>query len=518
MSENSAFKLPPPTKTVSHDISGLFKQFIPLTVFKKNLAEVNDMKENKKKLNSAFKKNLISISLLTGMLLLLLLKIASANVANDNVVISQAMYEPYQNVGEAVELYNPTNIELNISGWVLATEASSRDAVIPQGTIIKPQGFYLITDTNWSNTKYNSSWPESDYEETITLANADSGIALKDANNLTIDAIGWGNPTLIQAGLFEGSPFNTNLTAQGRSIQRNIFANLLDTDNNSADFYLDVPNLRNSNSTINNTYQNNSNTEYPTDSILVSFTIANSKPMVFAEILDENRFLPGIQINPIPGATKTVNFSAVVADENGAEDIVNLTFKIKNQTFTFQRDETINTTAKKFFCVFEMNFYDKADNYTLELNVQDRTESTSINSTFKYMPAIGIQTDSQELNFTAVPGKFNIIPGDKNFSTKNSITMQNIGNVNFDVIVLSSNFSDSTGANRLQNNLLNYTFESANFNSILAGNAGNAELKKLNLTYGTESLNEMTLGLYLPAGMKNERYSATLSILAVTNS
>src|SRR3989338_9825497 len=130
------------------------------------------------------------------------------------------------------------------------------------------------------------------------------------------------------------------------------------------------------------------------------------------------------------------------------------------------------------------------------------------------MPAIGIQTDAQEINFTAVPGKFNVIAGDKDITTKDKLTIQNIGNVNFDVVLFASNFSDSAGR-IVEGSYLNYTLESENFNSLLSGSATAGELKSINLQFGESSLNEITLGLFVPQGLKNSRYTSRLSIYAI---
>lgn len=444
-------------------------------------------------------------------LFFLSLKSVISAVDNSNVVISQVLYDPEQGVGEAVEIYNPSGNDIDITGWTLATEASARDSTIPQGTILSAKQFYLIADLNWSQTK-KTYWPNADHEETITLANSDSGIALRDNSNLTVDAVGWGDPLLIQNNLYEGTPFYSGLAVPGSSIQRKIIEGAIDTDNNTKDFYLDTPSLRNSQSSTDKSGLADSN------NVLLSFTLSNSNPAINSvEIQDENPIIPGIQVNPLPGASRKINFSVVATDENGADDIKNITFKLNNKTpsaVNIVKNEIINSTAKRFTGSLDMNFYDAPSNYTLEISAYDASGSGQKNISFQYMPAIGIQTDAQEINFTAVPGKFNVIAGDKDITTKDKLTIQNIGNVNFDVVLFASNFSDSAGR-IVEGSYLNYTLESENFNSLLSGSATAGELKSINLQFGESSLNEITLGLFVPQGLKNSRYTSRLSIYAI---
>ncbi|MEK6854275.1 MAG: lamin tail domain-containing protein, partial [Nanoarchaeota archaeon] len=177
---------------------------------------------------------------------------AVAAAANEsvNVIISQVLYDPLgsESGGEAVELYNPTASSVNISGWVLATETSQTDAVIPNGAVICSSCYYLIADSNWSNAKDNSSWPNADLEEAITLANTDAGVALKDSSGVIVDAVGWGNSAGIAAGLFEGVPHSGSISGNSL-VRRTVNSSYIDTNNNSDDFAATTPDFHNSSST-----------------------------------------------------------------------------------------------------------------------------------------------------------------------------------------------------------------------------------------------------------------------------
>ena len=147
--------------------------------------------------------------------------------ASASVVINQVLYDPIgtESGGETVELRNAGQSAVDISGWVLATDSSAKDATIPRNTVLGAGETYLITDKNWSQLKDSPEWRDADYEEPITLGNTDSGVALL-ANGTLIDALGWGNAP---AGLFRGTP--ASMVDTGRALVR-----VKETGNNSADF------------------------------------------------------------------------------------------------------------------------------------------------------------------------------------------------------------------------------------------------------------------------------------------
>lgn len=155
-----------------------------------------------------------------------------------NIIISQVLYDPIgtESGGEAIELKNNGQSTTDISNWIIATEASATDVKIPQNTIIEAGKTLLIADTGWSTKRDDAEWKSADIEDTMTLGNADSGIALKDANGSIVDALGWGDEEEIEDNLWEGIP--ANMAAQGKSLVR-----VQDTDDNSEDFVESSPNF-----------------------------------------------------------------------------------------------------------------------------------------------------------------------------------------------------------------------------------------------------------------------------------
>ena len=157
-------------------------------------------------------------------------------VLADAVLISQVYYDPLQEAGsEAIELYNPSNKSINVTGYVIKTSSSDKDAVL-KGTV-PSYGFFLAADSGWSEKRDNLSWAKADYEESITLGNKDSGIAILN-NNTVIDAVGWGS-----SDIRTGAPA-INIK-EGKSLLRVSY-----TNNNSRDFIESSPRFRSKNSTL----------------------------------------------------------------------------------------------------------------------------------------------------------------------------------------------------------------------------------------------------------------------------
>jgi hypothetical protein len=168
-------------------------------------------------------------------------------ILTDHVVISEIYYDSLdETCSEFIELYNPKNEDVDISNWTIDTSAYLDDAAIPTNTFIKSYGFYLIADSCWYRGRDNSTWPEADHNETITLSNNNGWIILKDNLGVNIDIVGWGSATN-----YEGN--QTIDVNEGKSLERkpgylnDTFGNGWDSDNNLEDFIIkDVPEPQNS--------------------------------------------------------------------------------------------------------------------------------------------------------------------------------------------------------------------------------------------------------------------------------
>ena len=442
-----------------------------------------------------------------------------------HVVISEVLYDPSgtESGGEAIELYNPLNQTVNISGWIVATESSMRDAVLPVNTTIQPCGFYLISDVGWTNAKDNASWPDADYEEAITMYNTDSGIALKYDNGTIIDAVGWG---VVSLNFSEGTTHGG--VSQGNSLERKpgmlepLNGNYVDTDNNTGDFIERLPEMQNSLSAAECFVNEEQEPEEETGESLnlsASAHISNVAPIILSLMTttDDDRFAPGIQISPLPGAEKEVIVRAEVSDDNGFEDISLVRVTINQQNFLLQKTSNINITTDVFEGTFTMNFYDDAGNYLFFITAYD-SENLSSNSSgsFEYLSLLALEVDSSAVEFIVSPGSFYDSIGDRDMNTLNMTTLMNAGNTEIDVMISGTDLvsgEQSIGVNNIQ-----YTFEEADFQSILAGTMSTEmQAADINLVSGESSLNELSLRLSAPVGRRPDSYSGTLSLMAVSS-
>ncbi len=193
-----------------------------------------------------------------------------------NIIISQVLPNPADGI-EIIELQNTGNEAINITGWTIETERSVKDATL-KGTITAGERF-IIADTG-----YNTS----DYAETITLSDTDSGIALRNNNNDIIDAVGWGNPDNINEWLYETTPADN--PKKGTALLR-----IRDTNNNKDDFITTTPDFNKGIDAI--IEITNTSTQS------VNLTISN------ANIPDDNPTMQGIQWNIVPGETRNIKIN-----------------------------------------------------------------------------------------------------------------------------------------------------------------------------------------------------------------
>ena len=177
------------------------------------------------------------------------LQAGTADIAN-HLVISEVQIAGEKASYDFVEIYNPTNTPLDISGYKLrkrtSTGSESSIRVFPSGSIIKSNGYFL-----WANSE--DGYAESvgaDVSSTATLAKNNS-IALLSPDGTIIDAVAWGesqNP-FVEGSYFPKNPManesierkaqtsSTNTTMASGGVDE-FNGNGQDTDDNSADFVL----------------------------------------------------------------------------------------------------------------------------------------------------------------------------------------------------------------------------------------------------------------------------------------
>jgi len=444
--------------------------------------------------------------------------------AADNIAISEILYDPInsESGGEAIELYNPLNQSIDISGWVIETEASANDVVFPDGTIIQPYSFYLITDIGWNQSKDNISWPEADLENTITLYNQDSYIILK-LNESPIDTVGWGN----DSSFFEGAPHEHVMPGQSLERRPGYLSpqdgNYIDTDNNADDFLArPFPDFQNSMSDpeipdiqeeVNESPENNN------DSVDLIANIGNVAPLIVEIVFltDDDELMPGAQITPVPGGIKNISLLFYVTDYNGYEDIEDVSMLYNNATYTLNFSQNHNETTNIYEGGFYLDYYDLPMNYSLQAVVSDRSnESSNSSAYFVYNSLLAMEFDASAILFDVVPGQSQEILGDLEMNTTNSTTIRNLGNVETDIMLSATNLTSGQSPDILTAENIQYSFLDNDYESDLAGVlSGAGQVEDVNLVSGMNALRELTLKLNAPLGIRTGNYQGTLSLIAV---
>jgi len=150
----------------------------------------------------------------------------------NHLIITEVQITGESAYNDFIEIYNPTDSEIDISGYKLKKRNSkgneSSIRVFPEGSKIGPKSYFL-----WANSKegYADSI-KADLQSTATLAK-DNSIALFDPEDTIIDALAWGDS---QNPFVEGSPFPQN-PGKNQSLERKCLEGTYqDKNNNANDF------------------------------------------------------------------------------------------------------------------------------------------------------------------------------------------------------------------------------------------------------------------------------------------
>lgn len=195
------------------------------------------------------------IKKLEGYLIIFILALASAGffyvqntLAGQNILISQIQITggAGKTENDFVELYNPNNSQFNLKNYRLVkrTKTGVSDTSIKSWTadaFIPANGYYL-----WANSGYANISATPDATTTATISD-DNGLAIRFGaadSGAIIDGLAWGKA---QNAFIEGSVFPTNPGAN-QSLARK---SNLDTNNNSADFFIQENSIpKNSSTTV----------------------------------------------------------------------------------------------------------------------------------------------------------------------------------------------------------------------------------------------------------------------------
>jgi hypothetical protein len=175
--------------------------------------------------------SIISIIAVVGCVIFPATALASGS---SSVVISELQTGTQSSSGqEFVELYNPTNSDISLSGWSLEYKsATSTDTATnwkkyaTLNGVIKADGFYLISNYLQADTALSNSG----------LSGTAANIRIKDDNGNVVDQLGYGSTANAAETAPAGAP------AAGQSLERlpgrlnESGGNAIDSDDNAHDF------------------------------------------------------------------------------------------------------------------------------------------------------------------------------------------------------------------------------------------------------------------------------------------
>lgn len=193
--------------------------------------------------------SLLLLSLILVLAIDVLGRVASAKPDGipNHVVISEVEIVD----SEWIELYNPTNSDVDMSGWYWCYFSSERDWNKPVNHkelsgVIKKHGFYLLridgdakphgVDPDWDTGYSDDPNTLSDSAGSVGIFTSDpKDKSVEDAKAAKIDVVAWGNVSNVKEGTEATAP------GSGKSIERKAlfegYAPCQDTDNNAEDFF-----------------------------------------------------------------------------------------------------------------------------------------------------------------------------------------------------------------------------------------------------------------------------------------
>lgn len=148
-----------------------------------------------------------------------------SHAADPHVVINAFQISGAKSTDEFVELFNPTENKINLSGWRLSKKTSSGTVYTLLTTFpsieIESGNFVVVAHQDFSGSS------DLFYSTSSSIAEDNTIVLYSDAGKTVVDKVGFG-----KAGDFEGTAVAN--PAVGEIIKRK--QNGVDTDNNAADF------------------------------------------------------------------------------------------------------------------------------------------------------------------------------------------------------------------------------------------------------------------------------------------
>ncbi len=109
----------------------------------------------------------------------------------NSIVINEINYNSHENInsGDWIELHNTSSLEIDISTWVVKDKKWSNLFVIPEGTIIEPNGFVVFAQ---NAERFAAIYPDVDFiDYNIGLNSYSDAVRLYDQYEYLIDSVAY---------------------------------------------------------------------------------------------------------------------------------------------------------------------------------------------------------------------------------------------------------------------------------------------------------------------------------------
>src|SRR3989344_8617185 len=252
-----------------------------------------------------FKSQIIRFILATFFLLIVysLYKAAPTYSVANHIVISEVQLGGGIVNDEFVELYNPTNSYVNLTGWRLTRKTSTGTQYTLVNSLfglIEPHGYKLIAP----NGEYDGSvTPDIGYSTVEHLAADNTVILYKDAGGTIADRVGMGSTQDVETTSTDNPVTNGSIERKAKVSSTSESMNSggddenggngYDTFNNSSDFVARA---------ISDPQNSDSTPESPE-------TVPVTSPITFYAVLEGNNEVPGVDTLNDGFAALTYNFS-----------------------------------------------------------------------------------------------------------------------------------------------------------------------------------------------------------------
>ena len=176
------------------------------------------------------------------------------------------------------------------------------------------------------------------------------------------------------------------------------------------------------------------------------------------------------------------------------------------------RETDLNDNNSLYEAEFEMNFYDDPGNYPVNVTVTDKAGFTlNYSMAFEYMTSIAVEIDTSSLEFRAVPGKSSEIAGDSDETTKNNVTIRNIGNSIVDLGISGTNLTGSSGVIDVSN--IRYTFNGDYENGMAGSLSPEEETERIGIRAAARQ--PLSFRLDVPMATSPGNYTGTITLIAI---